>query len=169
MINFTTTIKKFGRKGEKSGWSYLEISPKQAERLKPGYRVSFRVKGKIDSLEISGVSVMPMGDGSFILPFNAAMRKVTGKSAGAMVRVSLAADEQKYKISKDLMACLRADPAAHEFFRTLPGSHQRYFSKWIESAKTSATRTKRLVMAVEGLSQRMGFGEMMRANKERRF
>lgn len=167
MIDFTTTIKKFDRKGEKTGWSYLEISHKQAERLKPGSRKSFRVKGSIDQHEISGVSLMPMGDGSFILPFNAAMRKATGKSAGQTVRVRLAVDEKEYKLNKDLMACLRDDPAAYEFFQTLPGSHQRYFSKWIESAKTSATRTKRLVMAVEGLSRKMGFGEMIRANKAR--
>jgi hypothetical protein len=169
MIAFTTTIRKFDRKGEKTGWSYLEISAKHAQRLKPGCRVSFRVKGTIDRHNISGVAIMPMGDGSFILPFNATMRKATGKVAGATVRVCLAVDEKEYKLNKDLMACLRDDPAAMEFFKTLPGSHQRYFSKWIESAKTPATRTKRLVMAVEALSRRMGFGEMIRANKERRY
>jgi hypothetical protein len=167
MIDFTTTIRKFDRKGEKTGWSYLEINSKQAQRLKPGCRVSFRVKGSIDNCEISGVALMPMGDGNFILPFNAGMRKATGKSAGATVRVRLTVDVTQYKLSKDLMACLRDDPAAYDFFKTLPGSHQRYFSKWIDSAKTAATRTKRLVMAVEALSRRMGYGEMIRANKER--
>lgn len=167
MIAFTTTIKKFVRKGEKSGWSYLEISSRHAGRLKPGCRVSFRVRGRIDRHEISGAAILPMGDGSFILPFNASMRKATGKSAGETVRVRLTADETEYPMSEDLMACLRDDPVAHDFFQTLPGSHQRYFSKWIESAKTSVTRTKRLVMAVEGLSRRMGFGEIIRANKQR--
>jgi hypothetical protein len=167
VITFTATIQKFGRKGEKTGWSYLEVSAEQAQRLKPGCRVPFRVKGSIDNHEIAGVTLMPMGEGNFILPFNAAMRKATGKSAGATVRVRLAADEKEYKLNKDLMACLRADPDAHEFFKTLPGAHQRYFSKWIDAAKTSATRTKRLVMAVEALSRRMGFGEMIRANKQR--
>lgn len=167
MINFTTTIQKFDRKGEKTGWSYLEISSKQAQRLKPGCRVSFRVKGTIDKHEISGVALLPMGDGNFIMPFNAAMRKATGKSAGATVRVSLEVDEKGYQLNKDLIACLRADPIAYDFFKTLPGAHQRYFSKWIDSAKTPATKTKRLVMAVEALSRRMGYAEMIRANKGR--
>lgn len=130
--------------------------------------MSFRVKGSIDNYEISGVALLPMGEGDFIIPFNAGMRKATGKSVGQTVRLRLTVDETKYKLSEDLMACLRDDPTAFAFFKTLPGSHQRYFSNWIESAKTSATRTKRLVMAVEGLSRRMGFGEMIRANKGRR-
>ena len=53
-----------------------------------------------------------------------------------------------------------------KFFKTLPGSHQRYFSKWIEDAKTMQTKTKRIVMALTAFSKKQGFPEMMRENKK---
>jgi hypothetical protein len=40
-----------------------------------------------------------------------------------------------------------------------------YFSKWIEEAKTSQTKTKRIAMAVTALGLGQGYPEMIRANK----
>ena len=68
MLKFNTTILRFDKKGEKTGWSYIEISAKQANQLKPGSKVSFRVKGKLDSYAIEKVALLPMGEGSFIMP-----------------------------------------------------------------------------------------------------
>lgn len=168
MLTFTARIMKFNQKGEKSGWSYIEISNKQAEKLNPGCRVSFRVKGKIDSHPISKAALLPMGDGGFILPFNATHRKSTGKRAGDTVKVQFELDDRPFELSADFMACLMDEPQAYEFFQTLPKSHQRYFSKWIEDAKTIATKTKRITMAVIGLASGQDFGEMIRANKKLR-
>ena len=39
MITFTTTLQKFNSKGEKTGWTYIEISEQQAQKLKPGVKV----------------------------------------------------------------------------------------------------------------------------------
>lgn len=165
MITFTARIMKFARKGEKTGWSYIEISSKQAEKLNPGCRVSFRIKGRIDDHVISKAALMPMGDGSFILPFNATHRKATGKKAGDTVRVTFGLDTSSFELPADFMVCLRDEPKALEFFQTLPKSHQRYFGKWIEDAKTIPTKTKRITMAVNALALRQGFGEMIRANR----
>jgi uncharacterized protein YdeI (YjbR/CyaY-like superfamily) len=107
-----------------------------------------------------------MGNGDFILPVNATMRKALGKRQGDRVKVSLAADDDKYVLSSDLMACLRDEPGAFSFFKTLSGSHQKYFSKWIESAKTAQTKTKRILMAVTALGQGKGYPEMIRMNKK---
>jgi uncharacterized protein YdeI (YjbR/CyaY-like superfamily) len=60
------------------------------------------------------------------------------------------------------MNCLADDPHALDFFNTLPRGHQNYFSNWIESAKTSETKVKRISQAVQGLAMRMGYGEMIR-------
>jgi hypothetical protein len=46
-------------------------------------------------------------------------------------------------------------------------SHQVYFSKWIESAKTNATKTKRIVMALTAFSKKQGYPEMIRENKNK--
>ena len=70
MISFTATIQKFDKKGEKTGWTYIEISATQAHKLKPKTRVSFRVRGSLDSYPLKQTAIIPMGDGKFILPIN---------------------------------------------------------------------------------------------------
>jgi hypothetical protein len=165
MLQFTTTIHKFAKQGEKTGWTYIEISASQAKKLKPDTKVSFRVKGTLDSFKIKQIALLPMGEGNFIMPLNAAMRKATGKKLGDKLKVSLEADDSEFAFSEDFIACLQDDPVAYDFFKTLSGSHQKYFSKWIDSAKTSYTKTKRIVMAITALSKKQGYPEMIRANK----
>lgn len=165
MIAFTATIQRFDKKGEKTGWSYIEISAAQAKKLKPDTKTSFRVKGKLDQFTIKQIALIPMGDGKFIIPFNATMRKGTGKKHGDKVKVVLEPDESKFVMNADFIACLKDDPMANAFFKTLPAGHQRYFSKWIDSAKTTQTQTKRIVMAVNALARKMGFPEMLREEK----
>ena len=165
MIQFTTTIHKFAKQGEKTGWTYFELSASQAKKLKPDTKVSFRVKGTLDSFKIKQIALIPMGEGNFIMPLNAAMRKATGKKLGDKLNVSLEEDDSEFTFSEDFIACLHDDPVAYDFFQTLSGSHQKYFSKWIDSAKTSYTKTKRIVMAVTALSKKQGYPEMIRASK----
>ena len=66
------------------------------------------------------------------------------------------------------MECLADEPAASAFFQSLAGSHQRYFSKWIDSAKTEPTRTKRIALAVNALAKKWGYPEMIRASQEKK-
>lgn len=169
MISFTTTLLKFDKKGEKTGWTFIEISANQAKKLKPGTKVSFRVRGKLDSHPIKQVALVPMGEGDFILAVNGTMRKAIGKKHGDKVKVELEADESQVILSRDLMACLKDDPPALAAFKKLPGSHQKYFSRWVESAKTSTTKTKRIVMTITALSKKMDFGAMLRAERYKKF
>ena len=168
MLKFKTPLKKFGKLGEKTGWTYIEVSAAQGQKLKPGSKVGFRVKGMLDALRIKQVALVPMGKGNFILPFNARMRKGTGKQEGDTVVVHLELDERALAPSADFMKCLRDDDRAMAHFKTLAGSHQRYFSKWIEEAKTIQTKTRRITMAVIALGTGQGFPEMIRANKKPR-
>ena len=165
MITFSTRILKFDKKGEKTGWSYIVIDRKKAEQLKPGNRVSFRVRGFIDQHSIHNTALLPMGEGDFILPLNGSMRKAIGKKAGDGLNVRLELDVRQLTPSSDFIKCLKDDGRAVEFFKTLPKSHQQYFSKWIESAKTIQTKTKRITMAVIALGSGQGYPEMIRANK----
>lgn len=167
MITFTATIQQFDKKGEKTGWSYIEVPADIAAQIKPGVKKSFKIKGKLDAYSISQVSLIPMGDGSFIIPFNAAMRKGTGKKKGAMIKVQLAEDKKEYELNKDLMDCLADEPAALAFYKTKTRSFQNYYSKWIESAKTDATRAKRIAMAVSSLAKKIEFGEMLRMERDK--
>jgi len=166
MIQFTTTLLQFAEQGEKTGWTYIRISAKLAGQLKPGNKKSFRVKGKLDDYVIKGVALMPMGDGEFIMPVNGTMRKGIGKRKGATVKVQLQEDKKKPEVSAALMECLTDEPKGLAFFQSLPRSHQLYFSRWIESAKTEATKTKRIAQAVSALAKSFGYGEMMRSLKQ---
>jgi hypothetical protein len=166
MLHIVTSIERFDKKGEKTGWHFIEISAAKAKKLKDS-KVSFRVKGTIDALTIQKTALIPMGNGDFILPLNATLRKAIGKKHGDKITLNLELDERKLILSPDLISCLKEDPAALQFFKSLPPSHQQYYSKWIESAKTSATKAKRIVISMEGFGKKQGYGEMMRAYKNR--
>ncbi|MFC4232462.1 YdeI/OmpD-associated family protein [Parasediminibacterium paludis] len=165
MLSFSAILKKFGEQGEKTGWTYLEVSKEQAHLLQPNTKKSFRVKGKLDSYAFEGVALVPIGEGNFIIAVNATMRQAIKKRKGDTVQVQLAFDEKGYQLNEDFMACLNDEPKALTYFNTLPKGHQNYFSKWIESAKTMETTTKRITMAVMALAKQMGYPEMIRANK----
>src|SRR5690242_7324727 len=165
-VQFTTTIHRFEKQGEKTGWTYIEIPADVATKLCPGNKQGFRTKGKLDNYAFSGKSLLPMGSGNFIMPLNAAMRKAIGKKAGAILKVQIEFDKSKYELNTEFMDCLKDDKQAHAFFKTLPRSHQNYFSKWIESAKTDETKAKRIAMTMNAFLKKQGFPEMLRAQKK---
>jgi hypothetical protein len=166
MYTFTALLQRFDEKGEKTGWTYITVPISVSEGMKPGQKTSYRVKGMLDNYAIKQVALVPMGNGQFIIAVNATMRRGIRKEAGATLEVSLAVDDDPFPISPDLIACLEDEPAALEFFNTLPKGHQQYFSNWIESAKTIDTKAKRITQAVTGLAMGQGYGEMIRHFKK---
>ncbi len=162
MVNLNVVIEKFGQKGEKTGWTYVFIPFDVAEKLNKGVKKSFRVKGKIDTVAIKQMALIPMGDGDFIIPLKADLRKKLKKQKGEKVKLSIELDASDFKHDNDFMDCLKDDKQAEKFFKTLSGSHQRYYTKWIESAKTIDTKSKRIAQAMEGFKMKMGFPEMLR-------
>ena len=166
MVKFTTIIQRFELKGEKTGWTYIEIPADVAQQLKPKNKKSFRVKGKLDNFSIKGVALLPMGGGSFIMPLNAGMRKGFGKRHGAMLNVKLEEDKNPLPMDADLMDCLADEPNAMKFFNSLTPSHRNYFSKWIAEAKTADTKAKRIAQALDALARERNFVGMIRALKK---
>ena len=134
--------------------------------LKPGNKRSFRVKGEIDKTVFEKVALVPMGGGDFIFALNAGIRKQLGKRQGEVVTIKMEADESEIKPPPEFVECLQDEPIALKHFYSLPKSHQNYFTKWIESAKTENTKTKRIAQAVSALTLKLGFSEMMRNMKE---
>ncbi len=165
MIKFTTIILKFDTKGEKTGWTYIVIPAEFAQQLKPNFKKSFRVKGKLDNYAIKQIALIPMGEGDFIMPMNDDIRKATGKRKGAQLLVQLALDESAFLFSKEMMECLEDEPKALENFKKLSGSEQKYFSKWIDSAKTPETKTKRIVQTLDAMLKGFHYGQMIRSLK----
>jgi hypothetical protein len=162
MVRFKCTIKRFQAAAEKTGWTFVEIPATVASKIKPDTKKSFRIKGKIDGHAIEKVSILPMGEGDFIMPLNKTMRKAIAKNVGATVTLELAEDKRQLEIYPELIACLRDEPEAYKWFMQLTPSHQRYFSKWITDAKTEQTRAKRIANTVTTMLRKQGFGEALR-------
>ena len=166
-VSYTTIILKFGKMGEKTGWTYIEIPTDVAGKLSPGMKRSFRIKGKLDEYKFSGLALIPVGEGNFILPVNASIRKAIGKREGAMLRVTMKVDPKKPSLSTDLLECLEDDKEALANFKALTFSHQNYFSKWIESAKTPATKAERIARTLNAMLRKMNYAEMLREKKRK--
>jgi hypothetical protein len=167
MVEFTTMILQFAEQGEKTGWSYLEIPAELAQQIKPGNKKTFRVRGMLDALPVSGMALMPMGEGNFIMALKAEVRKGIHKNAGAMLRVKLEEDmDYKIETPDDLQECFDFEPEAYEFFNSLAKSHREYFIKWIDGAKTNETRAKRIVNTVNAMLRKWSYSQMIREMKK---
>ena len=168
MLSSATTIIKCSKQGEKTGWTYIVVPDSIAKKLNPGVKKSYRVKGKLDDLKIEKTALIPMGKGEFILPVNAAIRKATGKRFGATLKVQLELDHTQILPPAALLECLQDEPEALEHFNSLPQGHRNYFTKWIESAKTEPTKTKRIALVIKTMARKMDFGAMLREERDER-
>lgn len=166
MIRFTATIKKFSDQGEKTGWTYIEIPAALAQKLKPHNKKAFRVKGKLDDYEFALLSLLPMGEGNFIMALNATIRKAIKKQKGAIVQVQMQEDTKEIKPPPELMECLLDEPQALVNFKKIAKGHQNYFTKWINDARTDITKAKRIAATVNALAKGWDFGQMVRAMKK---
>ena len=169
MIDYTTVIHKFADQGEKTGWTYIEVPVDIAQTLNPGNKKSFRVKGLLDKFRFSGIALLPMGEGNFIMALNADIRRAIRKSEGAMLQVKLEVDhEYSLEPPAELIECLNDDPDALDFYNSLARSHRDYFLKWIFSAKTEITRNNRIVQMVNAMNNKWDYGQMIREGRKLR-
>jgi Uncharacterized protein conserved in bacteria len=159
---------QFAEQGEKTGWSYIRIPAALAQQLMPGNKKSFRVKGKLDDHPIKSVALLPMGEGEFIMPLKAEIRKVLRKQKGDSLQVELDVDKKPIEPPKDLLECLADEPRAREYFASLPKSHQNYFGNWIKSAKTEETRARRIARVVDAMLKKQTYAEMIRSQSQDR-
>lgn len=168
MIAFNVLIEKFNQKGEKSGWTYIHIPFEIANQIKADCRTSYRVRGFLDEWPVSGMALIPMGEGDFILALKADLRKKLGKKAGDLLSVRLE-EHSDFKIDMpaDLEECLHDQPHFLENFLKQPKSHQTYYYNWINSAKTGATRARRIAMTVNAMDLGFDFGQMLREEKKK--
>lgn len=165
-VIYTTVILKFAEQGEKTGWTYIDVPADVAQQLIPGNKKSFRVKGFLDEFPINGMALLPMGEGNFIMALKADIRKGIRKTEGAMVKVSLQVDhDYSVQTPPELLEYFEDDTEAADYFNGLAKSHRDYFIKWIDSAKTPATREKRIVSTANAMTQKMDYGQMIRAQR----
>jgi Bacteriocin-protection, YdeI or OmpD-Associated/Domain of unknown function (DUF1905) len=132
-------------------WTYLVI-PLDVETTF-GERGQVRVRGTING-EPYRNAAMPQGDGTHFLVVNKAMRDRIGATVGSVVTVTMERDDgaRSLEVPDDLRAALEAHPAAQGAFESLSYSHKKEYTDWIASAKTEATRQRRIAGAVERIA-----------------
>jgi hypothetical protein len=163
---FKAIIRKFASKGEKTGWTYIDIPNDILKKLKLKNKKEFRVKGVMDDVKFERLAVYPIGEGDYILALNSDLRKKLGKKEGATISVKLEVDTAGVEKSKELLACLEEEPVAKKNFESLTMSHQNYFHKWITSAKGADTKAGRIVNTINAMLKKMDYGEMIRSLKK---
>lgn len=90
--------------------------------------------------------------GRHMISISAAVRKETGLMGGDPIHVVLTVAESRREVvvPDDLAAALKAEPAAAQFFASLPNSLRRYHIDNINAAKAPETRQRRINKAVAG-------------------
>src|SRR5262245_2344767 len=84
---------------------------------------------------------------------NKDVRAAAGVDAGDRVQVTMELDTapRTVTVPPDLRTALEADPEAEAAFVKLSFTHQREYVEWIEQAKRTETRTRRVAGTVEGV------------------
>jgi hypothetical protein len=167
MHSFKSIILKFANKGEKTGWTYVDIPPDIIPKLKLKTKKEFRIKGLIDDVKFERLATYPIGDGNFIIAINAELRKKLGKKEGAMLSVTFELDKSEALQSQELMDCLKEDPEALQQFSTFTPSHKNYFHNYVLAAKGMDTRAGRIVNIMNAMYKKQDFGEMIRSLKKK--
>lgn len=160
-------IERFDVKGEKTSWSYIAINAELATQIHDSDKKSFRGKGTMDGTPFAQIALMPMGEGQYILPINAVLRKAIGKKPGDRVHLMLEKDDDVWMMNSDLEACLRDAKEMHDVFIALPLGHQRYFSNWIESTKNPDLRAERIMKTIYAMEHGLNYAQMIQHFKAR--
>lgn len=166
MPQFVASIKKYAAKGEKTGWTFVDIPLDIVNKLKLKSRREFRIKGKIDDTKIERLVCYPVKDGTFIIALNSELRKKLGKKEGATISINFTLDKSEALFSQELLDCLEEEPLAKKQFETLLLSHKNYFHRYIYTAKGSDTRAGRIVNVIAAMYKKQNFGEMIRSLKK---
>jgi len=165
MYSFQAIILKFASKGEKTGWTYVDIPPDIIPKLKLKTKKEFRIKGMMDDVKFERMATYPIGEGNFIIAINGELRKKLGKKEGAMLSIKFELDKSEALQSQELIDCLNEDPIALKQFNSQPLSHRNYFHRYVYTAKGADTRAGRIVNIINAMYKKQNFGEMIRSLK----
>jgi len=166
MPTFKSIIQKFANKGEKTGWTYVDVPPDIILKLKLKNKKEFRIKGVIDNVKFERMAVYPIGEGNFIIAINGELRKKLGKKEGATIAIKFELDKSEALQSQELLDCLNEDSVAKKQFESLNLSHKNYFHRYIYSAKGAATKAGRIVNVINAMYKKQNFPEMLRGLKK---
>ena len=146
LVNKKYRLERFNGKG---GWTYARIP--EILQDKKAHFGWVKVRGTIDGFEIRKYHLMPMGNGNLFLPVKAEIRKKINKKEGDLVHVVLYPDNEPLEVPKEMLLCLKDEPAALRFFNSISESEQKFYIQWIYSAKKEETKVERLAKSINRL------------------
>ena len=148
MVDKKYRLERFPGKG---GWTYACIPEIIKNKNNPFGWV--RVRGFIDSFEISRYHLMPMGNGKLFLPVKAAIRKKIRKEEGDWIHVVLYPDDTSFEIPAEFIECLKDEPAAYDFFHSLSETEQKSIVNWMFNTRKESTKTEKMAIIINRLAR----------------
>ncbi len=134
------------------GWVCLDIPQNVSAML--GRRGRVPVTGTINGFPIRN-SLFPTGAGGHFMMVNKEMHRGASVGVGDRVEVILEVDTSPrvLKVPEDLSQALSQHPEARASFESLSYSHKKEYVDWIEDAKQSETRARRIEETVAKLTK----------------
>lgn len=133
----------------KGGWTFVLLPDLQQE--KRSWFGMTKVRGNVDSFEISDYHLMPFGNGSLFLPVKSEIRKKIGKNEGDWVHVTLYSQDLPPVETEDFFTCLAEEPLALQRYNALPKTEQKKLLDWIYSVRNDALRVERIALTIDKL------------------
>ncbi len=142
---------------------FILVSARRADIIKPGWRkplpVLVRLNGKPE--KAWRVNMMPVGNGSFYLYLQGAIRKAAGAAVGDRVQVEIEFDADyqsgpQHPMPKWFKDALTATPTAQKNWTALIPSRQKEILRYLSNLKTPEARARNLARALDVLTGEPG-------------
>lgn len=161
MQKFEAILEKHNKKDEKYSWIYVVIPDEIYKSLELPNKKTFYLKGNIDLMNFKYQATFPIGNNTFIIPVKKEYLRKLKKNVGDKVFLSIEVDNSEYVFNPDLMECLSEEKIALESFLALKLSERKYYSKWVDAAKTETTKANRIAKIIFAMQQNLNYAEML--------
>lgn len=141
---FRATIRKLGPN------PYVEVPERVSAAFAPWARAGrISVEGRLGRIPFRA-TLVPAGKGRHRLFVNGGMRSAAGVGVGDTVVFELRATRpEDIRPPDDVARALAADPGARAAFDALPPSHRLELLRYVDDARTPATRARRIAATVD--------------------
>jgi hypothetical protein len=147
VLRFNARLIRDSRVAKTGSWGFIDVPKVVTNKL----RGMTKVEGTINGHPFRA-ALEPNTSGGHTLCVNTAMRNGAGADAGDAVILAVLGPEPAPTPPNDLRVALSASHAAKTLWKDLTTIGRRDWIRWIESAKTPQTRSRRVTRTVEQLS-----------------
>ncbi len=134
-----------------SGGAWVELPPETSDVFDT--RARFPIIATFNGVSYRG-STMPMGDGTFCVGLTRAVQSAAGVEVGDVVHVVIARDDGERTVDVPTDFAQALDQAGiRKRFDGMAFTHRKEYVRWIEDAKLSETRLRRIATAVSMIGE----------------